>query len=205
LDEAPIYNASHLMGFFSVFNGDAIKNVNLIKGGMPAQYGGRLSSVLDISTKDGNNQKFEVEGGIGLIASRLTIQGPIIKNKASFLISARRTYVDVLAKPFIEKSDFKGTSYYFYDLNGKVNYTVNDKNRLFLSGYFGRDRFEFKDNEEGFNTKIPWGNASACARWNHIFNSKLFSNLSLIFTNYNFSFMALQQDFEATIMGLSMM
>ncbi len=199
LDEAPIYNASHLMGFFSVFNGDAIKNVNLIKGGMPAQYGGRLSSVLDISTKDGNNQKFEVEGGIGLIASRLTIQGPIIKNKASFLISARRTYVDVLAKPFIEKSDFKGTSYYFYDLNGKVNYTVNDKNRLFLSGYFGRDRFEFKDNEEGFNTKIPWGNASACARWNHIFNSKLFSNLSLIFTNYNFSFMALQQDFEATI------
>jgi hypothetical protein len=199
LDEAPIYNASHLMGFFSVFNGDAIKNVNLIKGGMPAQYGGRLSSVLDISMKDGNNQHFEVDGGIGLIASRLTVQGPIVKDKASFIVSARRTYIDVLAKPWIEKSDFKGTSYFFYDLNAKFNYVVGDKDRIYLSGYYGRDKFVFKSDEDNFNTKIPWGNASACLRWNHIFNSKLFANASLVFTNYDFSFGALQEDFEATI------
>ncbi len=199
LDEAPIYNASHLLGFFSVFNGDAIKNVNLIKGGMPAQYGGRLSSVLDIVSKDGNNQRYEVEGGIGLIASRITIQGPIIKNKCSFIVSARRTYIDVLAKPFIEKSDFKGTSYFFYDLNAKINYTLNDKNRFFLSTYYGKDKFSFTDNDNDFKTRIPWGNATACARWNHIFNPKLFSNLSLVFTDYQFSFSALQEDFEATI------
>ena len=199
LDEAPIYNASHLMGFFSVFNGDAIKNVNLIKGGMPAQYGGRLSSVLDITMKDGNNQNFEVDGGIGLISSRLTIQGPILKNKSSFLISGRRTYIDILAKPWLDKSDFKGTSYYFYDLNAKLNYIVNDRNRIYLSGYFGRDRFLFKSEEDKFSTQIPWGNASACLRWNHIFNSKLFSNASAIITNYDFSFIALQDEFEATI------
>ncbi|MGZ3899901.1 MAG: TonB-dependent receptor [Bacteroidia bacterium] len=199
LDEAPIYNASHLMGFFSVFNGDAIKNVNLIKGGMPAQYGGRLSSVLDISMKDGNNQNFQVEGGIGVIASRITIQGPIVKNKGSFIVSARRTYIDVLAKPWIEKSDFKGTSYYFYDLNAKFNYIINDKNRVYLSGYYGRDKFLFKSDADNFNTKIPWGNASGCLRWNHVFNSKLFSNAALIFTNYDFSFIASQQDFQATI------
>lgn len=199
LDEANVYNASHLLGFFSVFNGDAIKNVDLYKGNMPAQYGGRLSSVLDISMKDGNNQTFHAEGGIGVIASRLTLQGPIIKNKSSFIISARRTYIDVIAKPWIEKSDFKGTSYFFYDLNAKLNYTINDKNKLFLSGYFGRDKFLYSDNEAGFNTNIPWGNASACLRWNHIFNSKLFSNASLVFTNYDFSFSAAQQDFEAII------
>lgn len=199
LDEANIYNASHLLGFFSVFNGDAIKSVNLYKGNMPAQYGGRLSSVLDISMKDGNNQRFEVDGGIGVIASRLTIQGPILKNKASFIISGRRTYVDVIAKPWIDKSDFKGTSYFFYDLNGKLNYTINDKNRLFLSGYFGRDKFVYNDTEGDFNTKIPWGNASACLRWNHVANSKLFTNLSAVFTNYDFSFGAQQQDFELVI------
>jgi len=199
LDEAPIYNASHLMGFFSVFNGDAIKNVNLIKGGMPAQYGGRLSSVLDINMKDGNNQNFEVTGGIGLIASRLTIEGPIVKNKGSFLISGRRTYIDILAKPWLDKSDFKGTSYFFYDLNAKFNYIINDKNRVYLSGYYGRDKFVYVSEEDNFNTKIPWGNASACLRWNHIFNTKLFSNTSLVFTHYDFSFIATQDDFEATI------
>jgi hypothetical protein len=199
LDEAPIYNASHLLGFFSVFNGDAIKNVELTKGGMPAQYGGRLSSVLDISMKDGNNQNFEVNGGIGLISSRLTIQGPIVKNKGSFLISGRRTYIDVLAKPLIDKSDFKGTAYYFYDLNAKFNYIINDKNRVYLSGYYGKDKFNYSSVEDGFNTEIPWGNASANLRWNHIFNSKLFSNASLIFTHYDFSFIATQDDFEATI------
>lgn len=199
LDEANIYNASHLLGFFSVFNGDAIKNVNLYKGNMPAQYGGRLSSVLDISMKDGNDQEFEVNGGIGVIASRLTVQGPLIKNKSSFIISARRTYVDVVAKPWIEKSDFKGTSYHFYDLNGKINYTINDKNRLFFSSYFGRDQFIYNDVEGDFNTKIPWGNASACLRWNHIYTPKLFSNVSATFTNYDFSFGAKQQDFEVII------
>lgn len=199
LDEANIYNASHLLGFFSVFNGDAIKTVNLYKGNMPAQYGGRLSSVLDISMKDGNNQNFQVDGGVGVIASRLTIQGPIVKNKGSFIISGRRTYVDVVAKPWIEKSDFKGTSYFFYDLNAKLNYIVNDKNRLFLSSYFGRDKFIYSDAENGFNTKIPWGNATACLRWNHVFNSKLFANTSLVYTGYNFSFGATQQDFEVII------
>ena len=199
LDEANVYNASHLMGFFSVFNGDAIKNVNLIKGGMPAQYGGRLSAVLDITMKEGNNQKFEVDGGIGVIASRLTIQGPIIKNKASFIISARRTYVDILAKPWLDKSDFKGTSYFFYDLNAKLNYRVNDKNRLFLSTYHGRDLFDYKDNEAGFNTRIPWGNTTASFRWNHIFNSKLFSNATAVYSNYDFNFAATQDDFEFKI------
>lgn len=199
LDEANIYNASHLLGFFSVFNSDAIKNVTLIKGGFPAQYGGRLSSVLDISMKDGNNQKFTVTGGIGVIASRLTIEGPLVKNKGSFMISGRRTYIDILAKPVIQKTEFKGTSYYFYDLNAKFNYTINDKNRLFLSGYFGRDKFVYNDEEGGFKANIPWGNASGCLRWNHIFNSKLFANASAVFTNYKFSFGATQEDFELII------
>jgi hypothetical protein len=199
LDEANVYNASHLMGFFSVFNGDAIKNVNLIKGGMPAQYGGRLSAVLDITMKEGNNQKFQVDGGIGVIASRLTIQGPIIKNKASFIISARRTYVDVLAKPWLDKSDFKGTRYFFYDLNAKLNYRINDKNRLFLSTYHGRDLFDYSDNEGGFRTRIPWGNTTASFRWNHIFNSKLFSNATAVYSNYDFNFAASQDDYEFKI------
>lgn len=199
LDEANIYNPSHLLGFFSVFNGDAIKGLNLYKGNMPAQYGGRLSSVLDITMKDGNDKEFEVDGGIGVIASRLTVQGPLIKNKSSFLISARRTYVDVIARPWIDRSDFKGTAYHFYDLNGKISYTLNDKNRFFLSGYFGRDKFVYNDVEGDFNTKIPWGNASASLRWNHIFGPKLFANTSAVFTNYDFSFGASQQDFELII------
>jgi hypothetical protein len=199
LDEANVYNASHLLGFFSVFNGDAIKNVTLHKGNMPAQYGGRLSSVLDIVMKDGNNQRVEVDGGIGVIASRLTIQGPVVKNKSSFIISGRRTYVDIVAKPWIEASEFKGTSYHFYDLNGKFNYIINDRNRLFASGYFGRDVFIYRDAENGFSTDIPWGNASASVRWNHIFNSRLFSNLSAIYTNYQFSFGASQQEFFITL------
>lgn len=203
LDEATIYNAAHLFGFFSVFNGDAIKNVNLIKGGMPAQYGGRLSSVLDISMKEGNSQTFQVDGGIGIIASRLAIQGPIKKDKASFMISGRRTYLDVLSKPYFKyiqpKSPFAGTSYYFYDLNAKLNWTVSDKDRLYLSGYFGRDVFNYKDNDGGFQAKVPWGNATACLRWNHLFNSKLFANASLVYTNYDFSFTASQNNFELTL------
>ena len=144
LDEAVVYNATHLFGFFSVFNADAIKDINIIKGGMPAEYGGRLSSVLDISMKDGNNKKYEADGGIGLLSSRLTLQGPIQKNKSSFIVSGRRTYVDVLSKPFMSTDNaFNGSGYYFYDLTTKVNYRISDKDRLFLSGYFGRDVFRF--------------------------------------------------------------
>jgi len=199
LDEAVVYNASHLMGFFSVFNGDAIKNVTLTKGGMPAQYGGRLSSVLDITMKDGNNQNFQVDGGIGLIASRFTVQGPLKKDTSSFIISGRRTYIDVITKPIFRNTEFKGTSYYFYDLNTKVNYRINSKNSLYLSGYFGRDVFLFKDKESGFGVETTWGNATASLRWSHIFNSKLFSNTSLIYSYYNFSFSALQDNFEFKI------
>lgn len=203
LDEATVYNAAHLLGFFSVFNGDAINNVTLIKGGMPSQYGGRLSSVLDISMKEGNSQKIQVDGGIGLIASRLTIQGPIKKDKASFIISGRRTYLDLLSKPYFKyinpKSDFAGTSYYFYDLNAKLNWQISDKDRLYLSGYFGRDVFSFNDSEAGFSAKVPWGNSTACLRWNHLFSSKLFSNASIVFTNYDFAFTAGQSNFEITL------
>ena len=137
LDDAIVYNSGHLFGFFSIFNGDAIKNTSLIKGGMPAQYGGRLSSVLDISMKDGNMRTFQSEGGIGTIASRFSVQGPIKKDKASFMLSGRRTYIDLLARPFISKqSAFYGSGYFFYDMNAKVNYRFSDKDRLYLSGYF---------------------------------------------------------------------
>src|SRR5689334_2791703 len=146
LDDAVVYNTGHLFGFFSIFNSDAIKNTSLIKGGMPAQYGGRLSSVLDVTMKDGDLKKFGGEGGIGAIASRLSLQGPIVKDKASFIISARRTYIDALVKPFIKKSsDFYGSGYYFYDLNAKFNYRFNEKNRLYASGYFGKDVFDFNN------------------------------------------------------------
>ena len=186
LDEAIVYNPGHLLGFFSVFNADAIKNVTLIKGGMPAQYGGRLSSVVDIQMKEGNNQAFGVEGGIGLIASRLTVEGPIQKNKSSFMVSARRTYALDLAQPFIDKTKFAGTNYYFYDLNTKVNYTLSDKDRLYLSGYFGRDKLIFNSNERGFKFELPYGNATATLRWNHVFSPKVFMNVSAIYNDYDF-------------------
>ena len=197
LDEAVVYNASHLFGFFSVFNADAVSNLELYKGSMPSQFGGRLASVLDISMKEGNNKKFAVDGGIGLISSRLTVQGPIKKDTSSFIISARRTYIDVLMKPFIKKnSPFRGSGYYFYDLNTKVNYRFSDKDRLFLSGYFGRDVFSFNDAENGFLVKIPWGNATGTARWNHLFSNKLFMNVSAIFSKYDFKFGAEQDQFS---------
>ncbi|MDA9663540.1 TonB-dependent receptor [bacterium] len=207
LDEAVVYNAAHLFGFFSVFNADAIKDINIIKGGMPAEYGGRLSSVLDITMKDGNNKKYQVDGGIGLLSSRMTLQGPIKKNKSSFIISGRRTYVDVLSKPFLNKPDsetgepnpFSGSGYYFYDLTTKINYRISDKDRLFLSGYFGRDVFNFSDNESGFGIEIPWGNATTSLRWNHLFNDKLFMNTSAIFTDYRFEFNIQQSEFELKI------
>lgn len=197
LDEAVVYNASHLFGFFSVFNADAVKNVELIKGGMPANYGGRLASVIDVSMKEGNNQKYQVDGGLGLISSRLTIQGPILKDTSSFIISGRRTYIDLLAAPFVkESSPFKGSGYYFYDLNTKLNYRFSDKDRFFLSGYFGRDIFSYNNKKAGFEVGIPWGNATASARWNHLFGDKLFMNTTAIFSDYNFEFEATQSDFE---------
>lgn len=197
LDEAVVYNAAHLFGFFSVFNADAVKNIELIKGGMPANYGGRLASVLDISMKEGNSKEYHAEGGIGAIASRLTVQGPLKKDTASFIVSGRRTYADVLSKPFIpENSTAKGSGYYFYDLNAKINYRLSDKDRLFLSGYFGRDVFSFKNNKSGFSADMKWGNATTCLRWNHLYNDKLFVNTSLIFSDYYFEFAAGQEEFE---------
>lgn len=180
LDEAPVYSASHLMGFFSVFNSDALKNVTVYKGGIPANYGGRASSVLDISMKEGNNQKFSASGGIGLISSRLTVEGPIIKDKMSFIVSGRRSYADLVAKSVGLFDD--DMNLYFYDLNAKVNYQINDKNRIFLSGYFGKDDFGFED--MGMN----WGNTTGTLRWNHLFNSKLFSNTSVIYSKYDYGF-----------------
>jgi hypothetical protein len=182
LDEAPVYNASHLLGFFSTFNSDALKDITVYKGGMPAQYGGRLSSVLDIKMNDGNNQDFDVSGGVGLISAKLNIEGPLQKDKSSFLITGRRTYADM----FLKLSDeYKDNSLYFYDLNAKVNYILGEKDRIYLSGYFGKDKLgaSFGD-DQGFG--LDWGNATATLRWNHIFNNNLFSNTSLIFSNYNY-------------------
>jgi hypothetical protein len=181
LDEAVVYNASHLFGFFSTFNSDAIKDVNLYKGGMPAQYGGRLSSVLDIKMLDGNDKKYTVQGGIGLIASRIKVEGPIVKDRGSFMISARRTYADVFLK-LSPDSTTRGASLYFYDLNAKVHYRLNDRNTIYLSGYFGKDVLGLKDNFE-----TNWGNQTATLRLNHIFNNKLFLNTSAIYSNYNFT------------------
>lgn len=200
LDNATIYNASHLFGFFSVFNADAVKNVDLIKGGMPASFGGRISSVLDISLKEGNNRKHQFEGGVGLISSRFTAQGPLKKGVSSYIVSGRRTYIDILARPFVNpESAFSGSGYYFFDLNAKVNYTLSDKDRLFLSGYFGRDVFGFRSAAVGFGAEIPWGNAMASLRWNHIFNDKLFMNVNATYSNYEFAFIGSQDDFEFSL------
>lgn len=202
LDEAVVYNASHLLGFFSVFNADAIKNVELIKAGMPANYGGRLASVLDISMKEGNNKRYEVDGGIGLISSRLTVQGPIKKEKSSFIVSGRRTYLDLLMRPFLNgTSPFKKGGYYFYDLNAKVNYYFSDKDRLFLSGYFGRDVFSLKSPGGSFSNSIDWGNSTATIRWNHLYNEKLFSNLTLIYSDYKFKLEAEQNMYEMKLIS----
>ncbi len=178
LDEAPVYNASHLLGFFSTFNSDAVKDAVIYKGNQPANYGGRLASVLDIKMNDGNIKRYNVSGGIGVISSRLNIEGPIVKDKASFLISGRRTYADV----FLKATDqFKDNILYFYDLNAKVNYRINDRNKLFLSGYFGRDKLGLAD-QFGIN----WGNATGTLRWNHLISDKLFSNTSLIYSSYDY-------------------
>jgi len=180
LDESPVYNASHLMGFFSVFNSDAVKNVKIYKGTAPAQYGGRLSSVLDIQMNEGNSKQFTANGGIGLISSKLTLETPIIKDKASLILSGRRTYADLFLA-FAPKEEQRNSTLYFYDLNSKANWKINDNNRVFLSGYFGRDVFGFSD-----IISMNWGNVTGTARWNHVFNEKLFLNTSLIYSKYDY-------------------
>lgn len=186
LDEAPVYNASHLLGFFSVFNSDALKDMKLYKSGIPSRYGGRLSSVLDVHMNNGNSKRLAVTGGLGLISSRLTIESPIVKDKGSFILSGRRSYADIVYG--LIEPDFKGNNLYFYDLNAKANYTLGSKDRIYLSGYFGRDNFGFGN--FGFN----WGNATGTLRWNHIYNDRLFSNTSLIYSDYDY-------DIEVDIAG----
>lgn len=196
LDGVPVYNASHLFGFFSVFNADAIKNVNLTKGGFPARFGGRLSSVLEIDMKEGNMREFHGEGSLGLISSKLTLEGPIWKDKTSFIVSGRRTYYDILAAPFIPEGQEFG--YYFADLNAKINHVFSRKDRLYLSYYNGIDDFSFREeyqndpffggSGEGYDESgLDWGNHTAALRWNHLFNDKLFSNLTATFSQYRFS------------------
>ncbi len=180
LDEASVFNSSHLFGFFSVFNADAVKDLTLYKGGIPSKYGGRLSSVLDVRQKEGNSKKFGGTAGIGLVSSRLMFEGPIVKDKASFMIAGRRSYGDIFLP--IVNNDLKGNQLFFYDVNGKVNYKIDDKNRVFLSGYIGKDVFNFDD-----EFKFAWGNTTATARWNHLFGPQLFSNFTAVYSDYNYS------------------
>lgn len=187
LDEAVVYNPNHLFGFFSTFNADAIKDVKMYKGGFPAQYGGRLSSVIDVKLNEGNNQRFSGTGGIGLIASRLTLESPIVKDKGSIILSGRRTYVDVITNAINagnkDNPDFaKIPAYYFYDLNAKVNYQLTEKDKIFISGYFGRDDFSFSD--DNFNFNFVWGNATGSARWNRTIRQNLFANTTFTFSDY---------------------
>jgi CarboxypepD_reg-like domain/TonB-dependent Receptor Plug Domain len=204
LDGVPVYNVSHLLGFFSVFNSDAIKNVTLTKGGYPARYGGRLSSIIEINMKEGNMQELHGEGAIGLIASRLTLEGPISKGKTSFMISGRRTYADLLFKPIIQSTTTSDEDVrlrmFFYDLNAKVNHKFNDRHRLYLSAYSGSDIFgvRYKENFGGgyFLTDggIDWGNITAAARWNFMINKKLFSNTTLTYSRFRFNFLTEVED-----------
>ena len=177
LDEAPVYNSSHLFGFFSVFNPDAVKDVKLYKGGIPSRYGGRLSSILDVRMREGNNKQLSYNGGIGTIFSRFAIEGPLVKDKSSFIVAGRRSYIDVLAAPFLEGENKLN----FYDLTLKSNFKVSDKDQLFLSAYLGRDNFVFGESA-GFN----WGNSTLTFRWNHLFNERLFSNITAYFSDYDY-------------------
>lgn len=211
LDGVPVYNASHLFGFFSVFNTDAIKDVSLTKGGFPARYGGRLSSVVEINMKEGNENEFHGEGAIGIVASKLTLEGPIQKGKSSFIVSARRTYIDVLARPLI-KAGFESdgsegvVGYYFYDLNAKVNHRFSDKDRLYLSFYTGKDKFYLdlkerdnygnQENEYTTNSGLGWGNLTSALRWNRILSPKLFANTTLTYSRYKFNTKVASSDKE---------
>ncbi|MBR9919979.1 MAG: TonB-dependent receptor [Bacteroidetes bacterium] len=205
LDGVPVYNASHLFGFFSVFNPDALRDITLIKGGFPARYGGRLSSVLDINMKEGNLKEFKGSGSIGMVASKLTLEGPIITDKTSFIVSGRRTYIDLLARPLIKRGFESGggegvAGYYFYDMNAKVNHKFSDKDRLYLSFYSGRDKF-YLESEERFGSDrykqelgFGWGNITSAIRYNHLWGKRLFSNLTLTYSKYNFNTSADQED-----------
>ncbi len=186
LDDAPVYNSSHLFGFFSVFNPDAVKDIKLIKGGIPANYGGRLSSILDVRMKEGNSKERSISGGIGTVFSRLAVQGPLKKNKSSFFVAGRRSYIDILAKPFTNDATL-----FFYDLTTKVNYDFNENNKLYLSGYFGRDVFKF-DERQGFD----WGNVTGTLRWNHLFNDRLFSNFAFIVSSFDYGFSFGENDLD---------
>ncbi|MCB0594527.1 MAG: TonB-dependent receptor [Lewinellaceae bacterium] len=178
LDEAPVYNPAHLLGFFSAFNADAIRHMELYKAGFPVEYGGRLSSVVDLRMKEGNKEQFGMEGGIGLLAARLHLEGPVQKDKSSFMISGRRTYPDIY---LLLSSDNGGNKVNFYDANAKLNFKLNENNHLFLSGYFGRDVFRFFDQYEN-----NWGNTTGTLRWNHIFSANLFANFSFIYSRYDY-------------------
>jgi hypothetical protein len=186
IDEAPVYSASHLLGFFSVFNSDALKNADLLKGSVPARYGGRASSVLDIRMKEGSLKEFGVSGNLGLISSNITMEGPVVKDKSSFMVSGRRTYADLFLN-FSKDEDLKNSHLYFYDLNLKTNYKINGNNRIYLSGYIGRDDFGYKD-----EFSFDWGSITGTLRWNHIFSDRLFANSSLIFSNYSYNINVLQ-------------
>ncbi len=200
LDEGVVYNAAHLFGFFSVFNSDAVKSVNLIKGGMPANFGGRISSVLEVNMNEGNYKRIRVKGGIGVISSRLTVEGPIKKDRGSFMISGRRTYIDILMKAFIpDSSPFAGSGYYFYDLNLKMNYKLGEKDKIFLSGYYGLDKFSFRSSSDDFKVDMPWGNGIAALRWNHLFTNKLFMNVTTTFSDYKFGFLSDQDQFKFSL------
>lgn len=211
LDDAPVYNAGHLLGFFSIFNADAIKNVELIKGGFPARYGGRLSSVVDIRMKEGNMQKFNVDGSVGLISSKLLVEGPLWKNHSSFIITGRRTYIDYLVQPFIKSVTTENTKngLYFYDLNAKVNHIITPKDRLYLSVYNGRDKY-YDDQlpyqylydgviyEDQTKSSLAWGNLTSTARWNHQVNEKMFGNLAFTYSNYHFDVYNYQESIVTT-------
>ncbi|MGB1480065.1 MAG: TonB-dependent receptor [Flavobacteriales bacterium] len=196
LDNAAIYNASHLFGFFSVFNADAISSVEVYKGSMPARFGGRVSSVLDLGLKEGNRKELKGSGGVGLISSRLTLEGPVVEGVSSFIVSGRRTYIDVLTRPYVETTEAAGSGYYFYDLNAKYNHRFSDRDEVFVSSYFGRDVFSFNSADAGFGASIPWGNAMVSTRWNHVVNDKLFLNVNASYSNYEFAFESGQDDFE---------
>lgn len=196
LDDAPVYNAFHLFGFYSLFNGDALKSVELTKGGFPARYGGRLSSVLEMNMRDGDKEKFGAEYGIGLISSKFTVEGPIKQNKSSFLISARRTYIDALIYPLLPPDEKAG--YFFYDFNTKFNVEIDDKNTIYLSGYFGRDKFSASSNYGSGQDKFGlfWGNGTGTIRWNRVINNRLFSNTSLIYSLYRFN-ISIKEEFDS--------
>ena len=200
LDEAVVYNAAHLFGFFSVFNADAVKSVNLIKGGMPANFGGRMSSVLEVNMNEGNNKGYHIKGGIGAISSRLTLEGPIKKDRGSFIVSGRRTYIDLIMKAAIpETSPFYGSSYFFYDMNVKANYKISERDKIMFSGYYGKDLFSYANNEDDFQVDMPWGNGIMALRWNRILNDKLFMNVTGTFTDYQFSFISAQDEFQFSL------